>query len=112
MKTFYGSSFMKKEELNEAGIYHPIKLEYYRTWVSKDDNSHEFFSKFGIEVVKTEYLENKVNIEAVEVKYITEEEKEINKILQLLKDNQVTPIIVDNVIEDLMKKESKEEIKP
>lgn len=30
MRTFFSSTFIKKEALNEAGIYHPIKLEYYK----------------------------------------------------------------------------------
>ena len=30
MKSFYGGIFMKKENLEEAGIPYPIKLEYYK----------------------------------------------------------------------------------
>ena len=105
MKSFYGGFFMKKEDLSEAGIYHPIKLEYYCTWEKRGGPNKEYFSKYGIEVIKTEYLENKVNIETTEVKAITEEEKEIKDILKLLKEYQVTPITVEDVIEDFMKKE-------
>ena len=30
MKTFFGGTFIEKEKLEEAGINHPIKLEYYK----------------------------------------------------------------------------------
>ena len=103
MKTFYGSSFMKKEELSEAGIFYPIKLEYYRTWENTDMLSEWNSSKYGIEVMKTSYLENKTDVEIVEVKDITGEEKEINEILDLLRKYQVTPITAEHVIEDLIK---------
>lgn len=106
MKAFYGGSFMKKEELSEVGIYHPIKLEYYRTWENENN-----LSKYGIEVIKTEYLDNKLNVETAEVKDITDEEKEINGILGLLKEYQVTPITVENIIEDMKKKNMNEKIK-
>ena len=110
MKTFYGGSFMKKEDLSEAGIYHPIKLEYYRTWESINGILDDNISKYGVEVIKTEYLDNNINVENIKVNDITDEEKEINNILRLLKEHQVTPITVENVIEDLLKKEKNEEI--
>ena len=30
MKRFYGSIFIEKEKLEEAGVENPIKLEYYK----------------------------------------------------------------------------------
>ena len=30
MKTFFSSTFIKEKSLEEARIYHPIKLEYYK----------------------------------------------------------------------------------
>ena len=110
MKSFYGGSFIKREELSEAGIFYPIKLEYYRTWENKDNTLSENIFKYGIEVVKTEYLENRVNIETTQVKWITDEENKIDEILELLKENEVTPITVENVIEDYMKKDIYEKI--
>jgi len=105
MKIFYGSSFMNKEELKEAGINYPIKLEYYRTSEEEKETYTKSLSKYGIEVIKTEYLENKVNIENVEVKSITSDEKEIDGILEILKKYQVTPISAENIIEDFQKKQ-------
>ena len=98
MKTFYGGIFMDKEGLRKAGIYHPIKLEYYK--VEELNRNIEFY---GIEVVKTEYKEDKISVEKTNVTKITSDEKRANQILDMLKRNEVTPIIVEDVVEDLVK---------
>ena len=36
MRTFFGSTFIEKDKLEEAEIYHPIKLEYYKE-INEDD---------------------------------------------------------------------------
>ena len=41
MKTFFGSVFIEKEKLEEAGITHPIKLEYYKQINEDEINSYE-----------------------------------------------------------------------
>ena len=38
MRTFFGGNFIKEEMLSEAGIYHPIKLEYYKR-INEDENN-------------------------------------------------------------------------
>ena len=60
MKKFYGSIFIEKKRLEEAGILNPIKLEYYKI-INEDEIEDE--SKYGIEIVKTEYFTNDVKIE-------------------------------------------------
>ena len=40
MNIFFGGTFIKKENLEEAGIVNPIKLEYY-----KIINEDEFINK-------------------------------------------------------------------
>ena len=83
MKTFFGGMFMNKENLRKEGILYPIKLEYYKIKDLKSKNDI-----FGIEVVKTAYI----NDEKIE-----------NSILDILKRNEVTPVILEDVIEDLVK---------
>lgn len=99
MRVFFGSIFIKKENLKEAGINYPIKLEYY-----KKINEDEFIKKnkaiYGINIIKTEYISNDIRIENKEVPYITNDESQINKILKILKDNEVTPISLEDIIED------------
>lgn len=103
MKTFYGGTFIDKELLKEEGKNYPIKLEYY-----KNINEDEFIggknSKFGISVVKTEYLPENTKVETKNIKYLTNDEKEIEEVLEIFKRNQVTPIVVEDVISDLYKK--------
>lgn len=90
MKTFFGGNFIKEEMLSEAGIYHPIKLE-------------ENKAKFGICIIKTEYKTKEKIIEEKEIKYLTNDEKRVNQVLNMLKENYVTPIGLEDVICDYAK---------
>lgn len=110
LKTFFDGIFISKDHLKEAGIKYPIKLEYYKT--ARDENSENTDSvdevkytngKYGIEVVKTEYLDGNVRIETKEVKNITNDLKEADRILTLFRNNEVTPVGVDDVLEELQK---------
>lgn len=110
MKTFFDGIFISKEHLKEAGIKYPIKLEYYK--IARDENVRNTDQineientrgKYGIEVVKTEYLEGNVKIETKEVTNVTNDLDEANRILTLLRNNEVTPIGVEDVLEDLQK---------
>ncbi len=104
MKTFFDGIFISKEHLNEAGIKFPIKLEYYKT--TREESSkiaRENENKYGIEIVKTEYREGNVRVETKEINNIANNIKDQEKILTLLRDNEVTPIGVEDVLEDLLK---------
>lgn len=103
MKTFYSSTFMKNEELNSAGIEYPIKLEYYKI-INEDVILETTKAKFGINVIKTEYKKEKTEIEDKKIQYISNDEKQIEEILTIFKDNKVTPIIVEDVLNDIYKK--------
>ena len=98
MKTFFGGMFMNKEELRKEGILHPIKLEYYKIKDLKSKNDI-----FGIEIVKTEYIDEEVKVEKASIDKLTNNEKIENSILDLLKRNEVTPVILEDVIEDFVK---------
>ncbi len=98
MKTFFGGMFMNKEELRKEGILYPIKLEYYKIKDLKSKNDI-----FGIEIVKTEYTDEEIKIEKASIDKITNDEKIENSILDMLKRNEVTPVILEDVIEDFVK---------
>lgn len=102
MKTFFGGTFIEKEKLEEAGIHHPIKLEYYKQ-INEDDINSENATKYGVVIVKTEYIENKLEVESKEIKYLTNDELEEDKILNIFKDSKVTPINSEEVISDLFR---------
>ena len=103
MRIFFGSAFIKKETLNEAGIYHPIKLEYYKI-INEDELIKQEKAKFGIDVIKTEYKKDNVKVEDKKIQYISNDEKRIEEILNILKENEVTPITVEDVLSDFSKK--------
>lgn len=98
MKTFYGDTYINREELQKIGINYPIKLEYYKTY--KDDTIDNV--AYGIEVVKRSYLEGNTNIETRIIKNVNDDDSIINKILKTLKENEVTPISAQEVIDDLL----------
>ncbi len=104
MKHFYAGTFMNQEDLRGIGIEYPVKLDYYKI---KHSNINEVYDeyeiKFGIEVVKTSYINEKIKIENAEISELTEDENIVNNILDLLKKNQVTPVSAQYVVEDLLK---------
>lgn len=99
IKRFYGGIFIDKQKLSSEGIKHPIKVEYYKIC---DNTENKEIIHYGIEVVKTEYGENNINIENNEIRKITREEKIIDTILEKLKKNEVTPIATRYIIDDFM----------
>lgn len=99
MKMFYGGVFMNKDMLEEEGIFYPIKLEYYKTEQIYEKN----IEMYGVEVIKTEYIKDDIKIEKANIEGISNDEDKTNKILDILKKHQVTPVSVKEVIEDLTK---------
>ena len=102
MRTFFGGKFIEREKLIEAGIQYPIKLEYYKK-INEDQFTKKENAKFGIAVVKTEYIPNNTKIENKEITYLSSDEQKIDKILNIFKENEVTPIGVEDILSDLSK---------
>ena len=102
MKHFYGGTFMNQDELKSIGVEYPVKLEYYKT-----NNENQIVDKtklkYGIEVIKTSYTKENINVETSQIPKIIENELIANKILDILKENKVTPISAEYVVEDLLK---------
>lgn len=102
MKKFYGGIFISKEKLLEESKVNLIKVEYYEIY-----NENNYNSRYGIEVVKTEYKENDILTENIVLEKITDNENVEREILNLFKRNEVTPISANEIIEDLIKYNSK-----
>ncbi len=98
MKTFFSSTFMNQKLLEEANIHYPIRLAYYK--IINEEAEKQEKEKFGIQVVKIEYKKEKTKIENKKIKHITNEETKIEEVLKILRKNEVTPIIVDDVLSD------------
>ena len=61
LKNFYGSIFISRDKLEEAGINYPIKVEYYKiTEEEKRKTTNEAI--YGVQIIKTEYR-NKIGVE-------------------------------------------------
>ena len=101
MKNFFGSIFINRDELLEAGINYPIKVEYYRiTDEEKKENKNEPI--YGIQIIKTEYRD-KIGVEQNKIEHLTNDEKEITRMLGIVKENEVTPIGLEDVIIEIKK---------
>lgn len=102
MKIYFGSTFIEKEKLEEAGINYPIKLEYYKI-INEDEMIKGQKAKFGISIEKTEYIENETKKENKVIQYLSNDEQKINEILTVFKENEVTPISVEDILYDFSK---------
>ena len=107
MKNFFGSIFINRDKLSEAGINYPIKVEYYKI---TDEVKRENKLIYGIQVIKTEYRE-KIGVEQNKMEHLTNDENEINQILGLIKENEVTPIGLEDVIIEIKKYKHLQKIK-
>lgn len=99
MRSFFGSIFINRDELREAGIEYPIKVEYYK--ITNDQENNKLI--YGIQVVKTEYKE-KIGVEQSKVEYITNNEKDIERMLEQIKENEVTPVGLEDVVIEIEEK--------
>ena len=79
MKNFFGSIFINRDELKEAGINYPIKVEYYKI-INEEEKTNQDKLIYGIQVIKTEYRD-KIGVEQYKIEHITNDEKEITKML-------------------------------
>ena len=96
VKSFFGSIFINRDRLKEAGIDYPIKVEYYKI-TNEEEKIKENKSIYGIQIIKTEY-KDKIGVEQNKLEHITNDENEITKILSLMKEYEVTPIGLEDVV--------------
>lgn len=101
MKNFFGSIFINRDKLKKAGINYPIKVEYYKV-INENEEKKQNQLTYGIQVIKTEYRE-RIGVEQNKVESITNNETEINKMLSLIKENEVTPVGLEDVIVEIKK---------
>lgn len=102
MNAFFGSIFIEKEKLREAGVEYPIKLEYYKI-INEDEFINKENAKYGIKIVKTEYKKNNTKIEDKTIRYLSNNEQRVEDILSLFKKNEVTPVCAKDIICDFSK---------
>ena len=104
MKNFFGSIFINREKLEEAGINYPIKVEYYKI-INEEEKTNQDKLIYGIQIIKTEYRD-KIGVEQNKIENITNDEREITKILNIMKENEVTPIGLEDVILEIKNRQA------
>ena len=97
LKKLYGKTVIDGSDSEELLKDHTIELEYYQI---KNETSRK---PYGIEIVKRSIENDIMNIEEKKVCHICSEEDKNNKLLEILVSNKVTPVAVDDIIEDLSK---------
>ena len=103
-KMYYGTRFLRKEGISNIHSSNKIMLNYYKI---TNRNLTEQTKKYGIEIRKKEYKNNNVEIETRNINNISESSKKVINIIETLKKYKVTPIGLQDVVEDLLK-QSKE----
>lgn len=101
MKKLYAGIVLNKDELTESNS-NRIELEYYKISRKNKDKAAKKSNLYGIEIVKKEYLGNKKLKERNNIYNVTNDEDVINRLLSTLKSNQVTPIALEEIMDEVL----------
>lgn len=101
-KVCCGKTFLEAIDVKDTNINNRIELEYYRIKKKKYHFLKENTETYGIEVVKKEYLGQKISVEKEKIDRISSKKSSIDSILNTLKEFKVTPIALKDVIEDMI----------
>ncbi len=97
-RTYHGETFLEKKDLAETNIKNKVQLEYYTI-----KQTNEKKDVYGIEVIKKEFRSNGIDTEISSINDISDSSKKVIDIINTLKLNKVTPIGLNDVLEDLLK---------
>ena len=97
-KNCYGMTYFDENDLKETQINHRVELEYYKT-----NKYEENDFKYGIEICKKEYINDNITVESNKIENITNSSDKVIEIINTLKKYKVTPVGLNDVLEDLMK---------
>lgn len=96
-KKLYGKTTIDSSDSDELNKEYKMELEYYQ--LENSTSKHQY----RIEIIKKEKIKNQLNIEKKMINNICNKEQETTKLLELLMINKVTPISVDDILQDLSK---------
>lgn len=97
-KTCYGMTYFDENDLKETKIKHRVELEYYGTNKCAEDDF-----RYGIEIQKREYKNDNIIIESNSIENISNSSDKVIEIINTLKRYKVTPIGLNDVLEDLLR---------
>ena len=114
IKEFYGGTSIDCSDIEYFVKKGKIELKYYKI-ISNISNSKDKKKiknkKYGIEVVKKHVQDNIISEEKKEIFNCIEKEEVVDRVLELLKINKVSPINVVEVLQDLSTKRNSLSIK-
>ena len=96
-KSFFGRTVIDCSDSEDMKADEKIELEYYETHNLAEKSER----KYGIEIIKRKEKSEKFNIESKVVNNLSNEEKVIDRLLEILMLNKVTPVSVDDIISDI-----------
>jgi len=97
LKKLYGKTSIDSSDFDSFIECDEIELEYYQI---KNETTRK---PYGIEIIKKSVENDITNIEEKTVFHICNKEQDNNRLLEILMTNKVTPIAVEDIIEDLLK---------
>lgn len=100
--TYYGATLLIKDNAAETRR-NKIKLEYYYSMEKQMRTKEKKTALYDITIIKKEYNNKDIKFEKKTVKKVSSNKNMIMKIIKLLKDYKVTPIGLEEVLEDLLK---------
>ncbi len=98
---------MKKELFGYVDLKPRLKceqavvVEYFITTNDIDDKNYDSKKPYGIEVIKKQTVDGVVYKEIKTVNHVGESADTVNRLLNILHRNEVTPICVSDVLTDL-----------
>lgn len=95
IREFYGDTIVKLDNYEYKNCCSEFKVEYYKIKNSIKENN-----KFGIEVIKRVKIQDNEIIEKKKIDNFLDSEEKADKLLYILKRNKVTPICVEDVVDD------------
>lgn len=101
MKDLYRHIKLNKEELLESDSDY-MELEYYKI-INNEYTVKEDECSYGIEVIKNEYIQGEKQVEVCNVNHITNDENLVNKFIDVMQKNKVTPCTLEDTLKDYIK---------
>lgn len=100
---YYGATLLNETDLVESNNNSKILLEYYG--IKKHGIEKTKLKTFyGIAIVKKEYNKDKIKYEKNSINKISTNENIIRNIIETLKTNKVTPVGLNDVLTDILKR--------
>ena len=104
-KEFYGDTYIDKSDYNELDAEYKMELKYFKIKEHRNVQTDSNNKIYGIEIYKKEMKKEKTYTEKKVFNRISDCEENVDMILNILKKNKVTPVAVQDVLEDLSYKD-------